>query len=233
MFGILLQKVLPAAQLNADAKDVIKQAMALLATMSALVLGLLIASAKTSYDTRNQEVVALSSNIILVDWLLNHYGPEAGNARAQLRQAVAANIERIWPTDGSQIAMMQATGSPAQLLYAEIEGLSPATDAQRQLKARALQMVFELGQTRVLQTGRIGGAIPIAFVIVLTSWLCLIFAGFGLFAPPNPTVIAVLVVCAFSASTALFMIMELDRSFDGFLRVSSAPLRAVLANLPP
>jgi hypothetical protein len=67
--------------------------------------------------------------------------------------------------------------------------------------------------------------------VVLVFWLAIIFASFGLFAPRNATVIAAFVVCALSVSGAIFLILELDRSFEGMLQVSSAPLRAALAHL--
>jgi hypothetical protein len=77
---------------------------------------------------------------------------------------------------------------------------------------------------------QLGSSIPVPFLVVLVFWLCIIFASFGLFAPRNATVIAVLCVCALSVSAAIFLILELDRSFE-LLQVSGAPLRAALAQL--
>jgi hypothetical protein len=63
----------------------------LVATTVALVLGLLVASAKSFYDTQTSEVTQLSTNVLLLDRLMAHYGPEATEARAgAIRAAMAA-----------------------------------------------------------------------------------------------------------------------------------------------
>ena len=69
------------------------------------------------------------------------------------------------------------------------------------------------------------------FLVVLVFWLTILFISFGLFAPPNATVIATLFVCALSVSGAIFLILELDQPFEGLIRISSAPLRNALAHL--
>jgi hypothetical protein len=234
LLGMLLRSLLPEHHLSADSKDVITQAFALLATMSALVLGLLIASAKASYDTRGQEVLKLATDIIALDWVLRHYGPETAEARSVLSQAATAGAERMWPSGDQQPALPAAltTGaSPGAALYGKIEDLSPHTEAQKALQARALQMAFELGVTRIIQLEQIRSSIPIPFLLVLVFWVCLLFVGFGLFAPVNTTVISVFLVSALSVSGALFLIVELDRSFEGVIQVSSTPVRAALVQL--
>ncbi len=59
----------------------------------------------------------------------------------------------------------------------------------------------------------------------LLATVAVIFVSFGLFAPPNATVVTILFVCALSVSAAIFLILELDQPFRGFIQVSSAPLR--------
>jgi hypothetical protein len=92
-------------------------------------------------------------------------------------------------------------------------------------------MALDLGRTRVLLFERLGSSIPVPFLVVLVFWLAIIFASFGLFAPRNATVVATFFVCALSVSGAIFLILELDRSFEGFIQVSSAPLRVALAQI--
>src|SRR5689334_23977436 len=77
----------------------------------------------------------------------------------------------------------------------------------------------------------VGQLDPVPFLVVLVFWPCIIFASFGLFAPRNGTVIAAFFVCALSVSGAIFLILELDRSFEGLLQVSSTPLRSALSQL--
>ncbi len=223
--------VLPEHHLSADSKDVVKLGIALIATMSALVLSLLIASAKSSFDTRSNQLVQVSADIIMLDRALAHYGPETKDARFLLQRSVAATVERFWPADSNRSAAADPGASPVEALYDKIEALSPQSETQRSLQSQALTMAVDLGHTRLLLFEHLGSSIPFPFLVVLVFWLCIIFASFGLFAPRNGTVIAVLFVCALSVSGAIFLILELDRSFEGLLQVSSAPLRAALAQL--
>ena len=231
LFGMLLRKILPPHHLDADSKDVVKLGIALIATMSALVLSLLIASAKSAYDTRSNQLLQVSADIVLLDRVLAHYGPPAKEARAVLQRSVVAAIERFWPADSHASAVIDPKASPVEILYDKIDELSPQSEAERSLKSQALTVALDLGQKRLLLFQQLGSSIPVPFLAVLVFWLCIIFASFGLFAPRNGTVIAVLLVCALSVSGAVFLILELDRSFEGLLQVSSVPLRAALAQL--
>jgi hypothetical protein len=231
LLAMFVRSALPEDHLSADSKDVVKLGIALIATMSALVLGLLVASAKSAYDTRSNQLLQVSADIILLDRSLARYGPETKEARSLLQSSVAAVVERFWPADSNRPAAVDPKASPVEALYNKIEELSPQNEAQRSLRNQALTMAVDLGHTRLLLFEQLGSSIPVPFLVVLTFWLCIIFASFGLFAPRNGTVIAVLLVCALSVSGAIFLILELDRSFEGMLQVSSAPLRAALAQL--
>jgi hypothetical protein len=231
LLAMFVHSALPEHHLSADSKDVVKLGIAVIATMSALVLSLLIASAKSAFDTRANQLVQASADIILLDRALARYGPETKEARSLLQHSVAATLERFWPAQGKGSIAVDPRASPVEALYEKIEELSPQSDAQRSLRSQALTMAVDLGHTRLLLFENLGTSIPIAFLVVLVFWLCIIFASFGLFAPRNATVIAVLCVCALSVAGAIFLILELDRSFEGLLQVSSAPLRAALAQL--
>jgi hypothetical protein len=222
---------LPEHHLSADSKDVVKLGIALIATMSALVLSLLIASAKSAYDTRSNQLVQVSADIIELDRALARYGPETKEARSLLERSVAATLERFWPAEGARPIAIDPKASPVEALYDKIEELSPQNEAQRALRSQAETTALDMGRTRLLLFEHLDRSIPVPFLVVLVFWLCIIFASFGLFAPRNATVIAVLCVCALSVSGAIFLILELDRSFEGLLKVSGAPLRAALAQL--
>jgi hypothetical protein len=148
-----------------------------------------------------------------------------------LQRWVADTVERFLPAEGTRPIAIDPKASPAKTVYDKIEELSPQSDAQRSLRSQALTMALDVGRTRVLLFEHLGTSIPVPFLVVLVFWLCIIFASFGLFAPRNATVITVLGVCALSVSGAIFLILELDRSFEGLLQVSGAPLRAALAQL--
>ena len=199
--------------------------------MAALVLALLIASAKSSYDAQRSEVTQISANIILLDRVLAHYGPETKDARALLRQSVAGMIDRIWPEDHSKVAKSLPTADRAEDFFDKVQELSPQNEVQRALQAQALKMSIDLGQTRWLLFEQSGRSIPMPFLVLLIFWVTIIYVSFGLFAPPNATVIATLFVCALSVSGAVVLILELDRPFGGLVQISSAPLRNALAHL--
>jgi hypothetical protein len=232
LLGMFLRAVLPEHHLNTDTKDAVKVAIALVATMGALVLSLLISTAKSAYDTRSSEFVQMSADIVLLDRVLARYGPEAKDARSLLRRSVAASIEWFWPTTGARPAGFDPTAtSPVEALYDKIEELSAQTESQRSLQVQALNLAMNLGHTRFLLYEQAGSSVPLPFLVVLVFWLTIIFASFGLFAPGNATVTTVFLVCALSVSGAIFLILELDRSFEGMIQVSSTPLRQALARL--
>ena len=231
LLAMLVRNALPEHHLNADSKDVVKLGVALIATMSALVLSLLVASAKSAFDTRSNQLVQASADIVLLDRALVRYGPETKEARSLLRRSVEAVVERFWPAEGARPIAIDPQTNPVEVLYDKIDGLSPQNETQRSLRGQALTMAADVGRTRLLLFENLGSSIPVPFLVVLVFWLCIIFASFGLFAPANATVITVLCVCALSVSGAIFLILELDRSFEGLLQVSGAPLRAALAQL--
>jgi hypothetical protein len=231
LLALFVHRALPEDHLTTDSKDVVKLGIALIATMSALVLSLLIASAKSAFDTRSNQLVQASADIILLDRALARYGPEKKEARSLLQRSVAATVEQFWPAEGARPIPIDPGASVVEALYDQIERLSPQSDVQRALRGQAETMALDEGRTRVLLFEHLGTSIPVPFLVVLVFWLCIIFASFGLFAPRNATVIGVRGVCALSVSGAIFLILELDRSFEGLLQVSGAPLRTALAQL--
>jgi predicted RND superfamily exporter protein len=208
--------------------------MGVIGTMAALVLALLIAAAQGSFREQRSEIVQLSANIILLDRVFAHYGPETKEARDLLRRVVATTLKQMWPEDSSQPAQLDPTASEAEVLLDKVQALSPQNETQRSLHAQALSLAFNLVQTRWLMFVQQVRSIPVAFLIVLAVlvfWFTTIFFSVGLFAPFNATVIAILFISALSISGAIFLIVDLNRPFEGLLRIPSAPLRDALEHL--
>jgi len=232
-FGVLLRKILPGHHLNEHSKDVVRLGCALVATISALVLGLLITSAKNTYDTQRNEIRQITANVILLDSQLKRYGPETRPARESLRSAIGPAIDRIWGKEAEK----PLTGAPfetnavGELVYATIQELSPQNESRRSLKIQALQTTNNITESRVMLFEQSDGAMPIALLAVLTFWLTILFSSFTLFSPLNPTGCAAVVTIALSASAAIFLILEMDTPFGGLMQISSAPLRNALAPL--
>lgn len=232
--GMALRSRLPAPHLSEESKDVVRLGTGLVATMAALVLGLLVASAKGSYDTQRDGLDSIAADITLLDTVLAQYGPEAGAARADLRRVVAGAMARLWPSDATQVPTLGGaeTTQGGKLLHGQILALVPANDMQRQLQAQALQIGAELARVRLLLIAQHEStAISGVFLVILTFWLVVLFASFGLFAPRNATVLAALLISALSVSGAIFLILELDQPFEGLIQIPSAPLRSAYAHL--
>jgi hypothetical protein len=234
VLGMLLRSRLPADHLGSDSKDSVKLATGVIATMTALVLGLLVASAKSSFDAQRSGVIQLSADVVILDRALALYGPPANDARAAVRAALADLVGRI-ESDGNR-GQLAAGGSPItegryDNIYLMILTLEPKTEAQRTLQGQALKSAADIGQTRSLLLAERGSSIPTAFLVVLVLWLALLFASFGLFTPPNPTAVTALVLCALVVSSAIFLILELDHPYHGIIRVSGDPLRDALEQI--
>src|SRR6267378_8081526 len=186
LIGIFLRNTLSGHHLSTDAKDVVRLGTGLIGTIAALVLGLLIASAKSSYDTQSTQIRQMTANVILLDNLLAEYGPEAAATRNLMRHGIMVLADRIWREHSSDSATAPFGASEAsEAFYAKLQQLSPQNDSQRALQARAIQISTDIAQTRLLLFAQMDNSIPMPFLVVLIFWLTIIFASFSLFAQPN------------------------------------------------
>ena len=231
LFGMFLRSVLPERHLSADTKDTVRLGVGLIGTLAALVLGLLIASAKGFYDTQSNELTQMSAKVVLLDRVLAHYGPESKEARDSLHSAVARMLDSLWPKDGRRHSQSEPTGAGSEGLYDQIQELAPKTDAQRSLQSQALSIAIQLGEARWLMYAQAGSFISLPVLMLVVFWLAIIFISFGLFAPRNATAIATLLLCALSVSGAVFLIVAMYTPFEGMMQISSSPVRNALAHL--
>ncbi|MGO9831348.1 MAG: hypothetical protein ACLPJH_14515 [Myxococcaceae bacterium] len=232
LFGGLLRSALPAHHLSEESKDVIKVSTGLIATLVALVLGLLIASAKSSFDTKSEEIQTSAAKVMLLDRELRRLGPAADKARLALRRGVAFRLAQQWGEDSFR-TLGQTRGGVATVDQVEdsVRDILPANDGQRWLQGRALALASDISQTRWLLMEQAAGAIAVPFLVILVFWLFVIFTSLGLFAPRNFTVYVAITLCALSVSSAVLLILELDRPFQGFITISKEPLRYALSQL--
>src|SRR5262245_59704732 len=228
LLGLLLHAVLPHHHLTSETTDIVKVGMGFVGTMSALVLGLLVASAKNSYDTQSAELTQLSANIALLDRGLALYGPETKEARALLRDVLVRFHNQMWSKDA---ASRLTPPSGGEKLFEKLQGLAPKNDAQRSLQSQALSVVVDMGKTRLLMHAQATGAVSVPLLVVLVLWLTVTFISIGLFAPFNATVVSSLFVSALSVSGAIFLILEMYTPYTGIVRISDVPLRAALVSL--
>ncbi len=233
LLGLCVRSFLPDHHLSENARDVVKVGAGLIATLAAMVLGLLVSSAKGTLDSMNTELTQSGARIILLDRVLAGYGPETREVRQMLRSRVADVVARIWPEDRSRVVNLKTMEASRSLeeIQERLRGLSPQSDAQRQLKSQAMQIAADLAQSRWLLIEQTQQALPTALIVVLLFWLVILFAGFGLLSRVNTTVVGVLLVCAISVSGAIFLILEMGSPVTGIIKVSSAPLHKALDNI--
>jgi hypothetical protein len=232
--GMAIRYRLPAEDLDSDSRDVVRLVMAIVGSMAALVLSLILYSTNGSYNDRRNSIETMVAQVALLDTLLAHYGPETGEVRDLLRQTVVTVRDQLWPAAESlEVAPAPATIAPGgRALLAKVLALSPADELQTILKTQALQLTLALGTAREqLIAQEKSRAIPAFFIVVVVAWLALLYASFGLFAPPNRVVIASLFLSALSVSGAILLILELARPFEGLIRISPAPVESMLAAL--
>lgn len=228
LLGSRVRRHLPDHHLSAESKDTVKLAMGLVATMTALLLGLLVSSAKGTYDTQRSEVIQMAAKVAFLDRVLTAYGPEAGQAQAQFRNAVAETVRRMWPDGAGERAQLLPNAQGGDAVYGAIQALSPRDDLQRGLKAQAASLAVELGQLRMLLLAQMVPSIPKPLLVAVVCWLVVIFLGFSLLAPPNATTTLALISAAVSVAVAVFLIMELDHPLGGMIRISGEPMRNAL-----
>lgn len=231
LLGRRVSRYLPEDQLSADSKDAVKLAMGFIATMTAVLLGLLITSAKGNFDTEQSEVMQMAAKVAFLDRVLTLYGPEAADARLKLRAAVADGVRRMWPAKRSGPVQSAPNEQMGDALYVAIHRLSPHDDSQRALKTQTATLMVELGELRSLLQAQSIPSVSKPLLIALVSWLVVIFFGFSLVAPPNATSTLALVASAFSVACAVLLIVELDHPFGGLIRIPSEPMIHVLNHL--
>ena len=230
--GMGLRRHLAADCLDAPAKEVIRLGAGFLATLSAVLISLMIASAKDSYDSQNAHFRTLAAYLVETDQLLVQYGPEATEVRILMRQALPAAVDRIWreKQSGWQDSAFTAA-SLAEQLGGTIAALSPKTDAQRALRRRLEEASKSIADTRLLMFADGETAIQAPFLLILMFWLAVVFAGYSLFVEPSRVVIAALLIFALSISSALFLVADLSQPFVGLMQIPKEQLRHALAPL--
>lgn len=233
LVGLWLQGALPEQHLSKETKEVVRLSTALIATISGLVLGLLVSSAKSSFDRFDDELTQNSARIIMLDRTLGEYGPQTGDIRAALKSQYASRMEQLFSADSTESSAADGPLAVIQeeALDARILALTPVGPAQETLHAQAVALNQEINLTKVLLHAQRADSIPATLLIMLGAWLALIFATFGLFAPRNAVVVAALMACALSTSGAVLLILEMNSPFSGLITLSSAPMQEALQYL--
>lgn len=231
LLGIFLRGVLPKEHLSVDSSTTIKLAIGLVITMTGIVLGMLVSAARNSYNARYDELITTSTDMIMLDRLLANYGPEAQDARSELRSTVQSGLERVWG-DPKSVRVELTPSQKVEGVYDKVLALSPKIPEQSLEKTEAVALAMEVRRTRwLLLIGSQPNSMSTPLLVVVTSWLTAIFISFGLFAPRNLTVLCTFFVSALAVSTAIFLIVQMNNPFTGILKIPATPMRAAFDQL--
>jgi hypothetical protein len=233
LLGLWLRGVLPHTHTSSESMDAVKLATGLLATLAALVLGLLVSSSKGSLDAVNRELVQNAARVLQLDQILKAYGPAADDLRQHMLSDYRLTIQLLGEQEPMMVeqAYLQSRLAHMQDYQSEIAQLPAVDDVHRQLRAQAVQLQAEVAGTRWLLVLQRNGSLSMPLLVVLVVWLVVIFTSFGLLSPRNRVVLTAFVLCALSASGAILMILEMDRPLDGLVHVSLTPLQDALQRL--
>ncbi|WP_160003238.1 DUF4239 domain-containing protein [Rhizobium sp. 18055] len=230
--GAWISRLLPQHHLSTESKEAIRLATAVVGTLSALALGFLVASAKTTFDDAETELKTSAARLVLLDRVLAQYGPETATARTRLTSLVEARIEDSWTIANGASAQQSLRDDigvePVQRL---VRALVTQDDVQRLLKARALDISGAIAEAHWLVFESSNEGLPTAFLVVLAFWLTLIFLTFGLLSPQNATVMSIIIVCAVSVGGAVFIVNDMAHPYSGLISVSDEPLRVALSKM--
>lgn len=232
MLALWLHPKLPAECRGRDTHEVVKLSIGMIVVMSSLVLGLMTASLKKSFDDVDTEIHRLGTQLLVLNRTLVAYGPDADAARALLRSYAEHVLQAAWPENGAKPALDdEGTAGILGQLDEAIQGLQPSNAHLRRVANQAGAQLRSLFAQHWTIVGQSYSQVSSPFLIILVFWLTLCFASFGYNAPRNRIVVVTLVLAAASISAAIFLIVDLDTPFDGVVRISRAPVATALAHM--
>lgn len=245
--GMLVRPFLSERHRNRETTDLIQLVMTMLVTFAALVLGLLTSSIKGSFDTIENDLRSVSIQLIQLNRSLREYGADTEPARALLRSYAATSIATTWteepkpaanyylkslsPDDTGGSLESRYLGETLAQVEADIRALAPTDPQHRRLLQTSIDQFELLMRARWKLIEEAHSSISIPFYLVLSFWLLIIFAGFGLSAPGNALSATTIVLGALSIVSVMYVILDLDTPFSGLFAVSSEPLREALTQL--
>jgi hypothetical protein len=185
LLGIFAARALPGHHLTAETRTAVSVSAAIVGTLSALVLGLMISTASSSFSERSREVTAISVDLIRINRMMQRYGANADDVRAKLRVYASAKMQELFPATGKPSRTSGVTTRMMETTQEAILSLAPTDERQRWLRSQALTLSDGLLQARWQLAEQAGRSIPLPFVIMLILWLAIVFGTFGLFTPPT------------------------------------------------
>jgi hypothetical protein len=231
--GLHAHRILPPHHLTKETQDVIRLGIGMLSVLASLVLGLLIATAKTSYDSTDHAIRSYAAELALLNETLRDYGGNASVPRDLLRSYTKTLLRDGWPKEAERPAVLDDDEAKRLVEHVReaIRALKPVDAGQKSLQDQAIDINLNLLRQRWLLIEQQGPSVQRVVLVILVSWVTVIFASFGMNAPRNGTVMAAFLVCSLAIGGAIFLILEMDRPLDGVMQISSWPMRNALAQM--
>ncbi len=231
--GLYLNRLLPERHLTKETQDAIRLGIGMLSVLASLVLGLLIATAKTSYDSTDRAIRSYAAELALLNEALRDYGGDASVSHDLLRSYTERLLQYGWPKGAKRPAMLEDEEASVLLerVREAIRALKPVDDGQRTLQIQAIDININLLRQRWLLIEQQGPSVQRVVIVILVSWIMVIFASFGMNAPRNSTVLSAFLICSLAIGGAIFLILEMDRPLDGVMQISSWPMQNALAHM--
>lgn len=231
ILGIAVRSRLPEHLLSDDSKTIIKAARSVVVGLAALTLGLLIATAKSSFDAKETELKESAAKMIALDHLLAKDGAASEKARASLRQIAVNGIAVIERVSRKGVDSRVKGGSENDVLLNEIMNLPEQNSSQTWVKNAAASLANDIAVSRWKVYQRTTSTISPLFLMILIFWMMTIFFSLGLIAPCNASVLLALFTAALSITGAILLTLELDHPYGGMIRISTQPLEMALQQM--
>ena len=225
--GLVYQAWDPKNEGVNETRDLINRLTGLVATLSALVLGLLIASANGFYNSQKTGLETVSARVLALDGVLRRYGPETQPARATLKELITGSYTHVWQGDNSTLTTptVELAEERMDRLFINLNALREAApDSRKYLMAKAGDLAQSINNQHLQISLQLNNSLSWPFMTILISWACLLFFGFGMLARSNRASVAGLAVGAMSVASAIFLIVELNDPYSGVFRLSPTPV---------
>lgn len=231
LIGRFCARRLPGHHLDSQTQSAVTVSVAVIGTLSALVLGLMISAANTSFSKRSDELRELSLEVIRIDRNMRRYGPEGDQVRANLHAWAKIRMQQMFPEKGHPPPSGETGIRTLESVQDALLVLTPKDERQKYLRTLCLTLSSTMIQSRWSLEQRTGYSVPIPFLVLLIFWLAIVFASFGLFAPANQTAMIALLLCSLAVCGGIALIEELDNPLSGIIRIPSEPMRKALVEI--
>jgi hypothetical protein len=229
--SLLIYPRFPEHHRQDDTSAVVRLSANLFVVMSSLVLGLMINSAKNTFETIDHNVHNFATQLIILDRSLRQYGPDTADARATLTAYLQRLVDATSPTQRTPAVANRLSELLLNKVGDQLADLTPPEAKRAAALQAATQQLQKVIEQRWVLVGQSDGIIPVPLILLLVAWLMLIFASFGFRAPRNATIVGTFIVSSALAAAALYLILDMDTPFTGPIQISTAPLQRALTEL--